>query len=180
MLTGDGGVCWLNALGVWSSAIDMLLPTGMGPCSAGYYCPEGSTRPDAVACGNVTVYCPQGAVGPLVTAPGWFSDGGTSDATRARQTPCVAGQHCIGGVSRPCDGGFYGTSPALSVSTCSGPCPAGYYCPSGTVTPVVCGSVAVYCPARSAGPTTVSPGYYSIGGAGVDTRSGQRCGAWLC
>jgi hypothetical protein len=30
-----------------------------GPCAAGYYCPENSTRADSVPCGNRTVYCPE-------------------------------------------------------------------------------------------------------------------------
>jgi len=55
-------------------------------------------------------------------------------------------------------------------------CHEGYWCPNASVTGKEreCGGAGVYCPWGSAEPVKVRPGYYSTGGSGPTTRTGER------
>jgi hypothetical protein len=59
--------------------------------------------------------------------------------------------------------------------SCGGTCFEGYYCPAGSVngTAFQCGNASVVCPAGSAAPAPVQPGFYSVGGATAATRNAQ-------
>ena len=88
-----------------------------GVCSAGYYCPAGSTNATSAAC-----------------PPGTYSDTGAAACTL-----CPAGRYgaALAAASSACDGpcaaGRYGDAPGATNDSCAGECPAGYACGSGTV-----------------------------------------------
>lgn len=84
--------------------------------------------------------------------------------TRSRQFPCERGLYCSAGVRYPCPGGRFGSSDMETSAKCTGTCAPGFYCPlaSTNSTARLCGDASVYCPAGSAVPTPVVPGYYSI------------------
>jgi hypothetical protein len=87
-----------------------------GVCTAGYYCPGGSTVGTTVGtnpsptvnCGNRTYYCPAGITAPLVTPAGYFTTPETiSSVNGVSYTVCPAGAYCTGGVQYPCPGGAW-------------------------------------------------------------------------
>ena len=123
-----------------------------GPCLHGYYCPAGSTRPDAELCDPACDGCTgPGASNCEVCAPGYRLSGGTcelcgtcgvanTDAgsceaqTRTHEVVCPAGAYCQGGLlSGLCQEGYY--CPSGSSTDTEEPCgDAGHYCPTGTAT----------------------------------------------
>ncbi len=74
-----------------------------------------------------------------------------------------------------CAAGRYGSG-ASTDSSCAGPCQAGYWCPERSSSDMAneCGDSSLYCPEGSARVTPVSSGFYSIGGSGNTTRTGQQ------
>jgi hypothetical protein len=48
-------------------------PLCAGPCSAGFFCPPGSTGPEERVCGDASVYCPPGSPAPRLVSAGHFS-----------------------------------------------------------------------------------------------------------
>lgn len=118
-----------------------------GNCSAGYFCPPGSTSATYAACGGDAFYCPAGVASPLSVSIGHYSTGGTS-STHTGQSQCAAGTYCAGGVSTECPGGTFGSGVGLVSSSCSGPCRAGHNCPAGSTnaTQLQCGGDSLYCP----------------------------------
>jgi len=60
-----------------------------GLCEAGFYCPEASTSPQQIACGNETVFCPEGSKEPLSVYPGYYTVGGRNEGIASH-----AGMHC--------------------------------------------------------------------------------------
>ena len=75
--------------------------------------------------------------------------------------PCPRGSYCSAGTKLPCPAGSYGNTSSLTSPVCSGPCPPGFFCPPGTADPLPCTRADSYCPAGSAAPQPVSPGFYS-------------------
>ncbi len=149
----------------------------VGPCAAGFYCPEGSTNATQLACGNATVYCPAESGASIPVSPGYYSDGNVNVTRRDRQTVCAAGQYCTDGEAKPCPATYFGRTPGLSLVVCSGLCPARYFCPQGTVDPLPCGGDTVFCAAGSSLPSSVFTGYYTTGGSGGNAsyyRTAQR------
>ncbi|TYZ58639.1 hypothetical protein PybrP1_009226 [[Pythium] brassicae (nom. inval.)] len=127
-----------------------------------------------------TLACEQIPLGRARYAP---AEANASIFAKAQQLPCERGFYCQAGVRSPCPGGRYGSSSKETSSTCSGACAAGYYCPLASTNSAmrVCGNANVFCPAGSAVPTPVLPGYYStrssltgsqqlLSGAGVALR----------
>ena len=53
----DGSLYPCDA-GRYGDDIGMTSPNCSGACEAGYYCPPGSTSPQAQDCGSALVYCP--------------------------------------------------------------------------------------------------------------------------
>ena len=152
-----------------------------GNCSAGYYCPEASTRPDQIPCGSSSVYCPPGSVQPTPVQEGYYTVGGMGPITRSDEAICEPGTWCEGGVVTSCPAGSYGATHGLSSPSCSGKCEAGYYCPTGSTSPVQipCGDHTVFCPAGSARPVPVSLGSYTAGGRNefIPATQGMYCRA---
>lgn len=78
---------------------------------------------------------------------------------------CEPGFQCNEGIKKPCPPGTF--SDTGGSSECN-TCPAGRYCPQvnttdteirGTINPIPCGNLSVYCPEGSSRPLIVPPGY---------------------
>ncbi|CAM9176752.1 unnamed protein product, partial [Choristocarpus tenellus] len=161
-----------------------------GPCAAGYYCPEGSTSSTAHKCGGVGMYCPEGSGAPTAVLEGFYGlhtgpEAGlkaaldTLNMTHSGQVLCEPGHYCNGGMKFQCDEGtFQWEYGILSQDQCL-PCKAGYFCPSYPADPSLnadeneCGGEDFFCPTRSAGPTPVDAGYFTVGGVSNTTRVAQ-------
>ena len=75
-----------------------------GACTAGYYCPEGSTTNQAAPCGvnasyplAPTVYCPPGSAAALPVTVGYYSIGAAPHLA-VNQSVCPLGTYCVGGI----------------------------------------------------------------------------------
>lgn len=96
-----------------------------GQCEAGYYCPIASTSATAFPCSfgvpgqPESVFCPAGSSSPLPVTVGYYSTDGAS-GLRSAQSACPPGSYCVAGVQAPCPGGYFGATPRLSSSSCSG------------------------------------------------------------
>lgn len=152
----------------------------------GWYCPAGSVSPYERACGDTSVYCPAASAAPTPVSPGYYTAAARFGNVTAyadmpegenhmglrhtAQTLCEPGNYCLSdGVRYQCPPGRYGSTPGLTVSSCSGPCLPGYYCGWGSTVPdrAQCGGADVFCKEGAALPQTVQPGYYSIDGEGA-------------
>ncbi|GMI10820.1 hypothetical protein TrLO_g15777 [Triparma laevis f. longispina] len=89
---------------------------------------------------------------------------------------CELGYKCPGGMNRvaclqgsfqadsgsttcnPCEAGTYQANPGQA--QCE-PCLEGHFCPTGTVTQIKCGSVALFCPSNSGTVQSADEGYYT-------------------
>jgi len=156
------GVKRLCAPGYWGGMFGMSNFNCSGTCSAGFLCPEGSTKPDEVMCGDPNFYCPPQSFAPIRVSEGYFSIGGT-ESTRSGQTIAPIGKYAHGGLLYTCRAGFYGASEGLTDGSCSGPCLSGFFCPTGSTSPVMkfCGGDEFYCPPASVGPIFVDMGFYT-------------------
>ena len=156
--------------GRYGGRVGLLNKTCSGLCSAGYYCPSGSTSPRMKQCNSDDVYCPEGSKEPTPVAPGHFS------VSRVSQEICKEGFYCTSGKAFACPAGRYGKSRGLKSSECDGPCRAGYFCRELSNDPQqnACGSANVFCEAGSAMPKPVHQGYYSIGGIDEAHRVDER------
>ena len=103
-------------------------------CTAGYFCPPGSTSPTFMECGGSHVYCPSGSSAPLKVDEGYYSTGGATDTTNSYQLPCMTGHYCVEGVMRKCPAGRYGSDTKLTSPDCSGLCELGHWCNAGSTT----------------------------------------------
>ena len=140
--------------GVFGSSVALASPECDGPCLHGYYCPPGSTTPDAKPCDEACFGCTGAGADACVTcAAGYVDQDGTcvecgdcgaanSDvgasceaSTRTHQAKCPWGMYCSDGLRQ----GF---------------CRAGHYCPQGSAVAdaVDCGNATVYCPSGSFAP----------------------------
>ena len=176
-----------------------------GSCSAGYFCPAGSISAQANVCGEGK-YCPAGSGSPQSPEAGLQLAGGGS-TTRTHVEACASGHTCVNGSATACPAGRYGSdglvceecgSPTYYCPEGSGTrvtvsvgyysvggnssqrtgqttCLPGTYCTSGVALP--CGSVAVWCPAAAAAPTTAQGGFYTVP-AGVN--ASRRTGVAEC
>ncbi|CAM9593374.1 unnamed protein product, partial [Ascophyllum nodosum] len=187
------------ASGTYGAVSGLSSPACSGPCDAGYVCGEGAKSPTEALCGGEgELFCPEGSsaqskagvgyytIGGIATATdfptadanvriGKVSDHPLSKATRTAEELCQPGYWCSGGLRHPCEPGSFGDAYGMTGSSCSGACSPGYICGSGSLSPEErpCGDPSVYCPGGNWEPSTVSPGYYSIGGDGATTRIGQ-------
>ena len=138
--TGGQGVCTNCSVGQYSTVVANAVGCGVCPagrygsttglstqscsgnCSAGYFCPAGSTN-------STDSMCPAGT----------YSFAGASACT-----PCPVGRYglnsglALATCSGNCSAGYYGNATGLTTSICSGPCPAGFACPAGSTAPVAC------------------------------------------
>ncbi|CAB1097353.1 unnamed protein product [Ectocarpus sp. CCAP 1310/34] len=97
-------------------------------------------------------------------------------STRSAERLCEPGFWCEAGFRYPCEAGTYGSDFGATQGSCSGFCEAGFVCRNGSVSPEEnpCGDSSVYCPWANSEPVKVSVGYYSVGGSGPTTRTGQE------
>ena len=136
--------------GYYGSSTTNSVNTCNGACSAGYYCPAGSTSSTQNACGlghycpagsGTYTNCPAGTYGSSTTlstsacsgqcSAGYYCPAGSTSAT---QNNCGAGNYCPAGSgsATPCPAGTYGSTANLQTSACSGQCACGHYCPAGS------------------------------------------------
>ena len=99
-----------------------------GPCGWGYYCPLGSTSPDAVHCPEGTFRDTTGAarVGDCFTC----TPGGYCPEASSEPVLCPPGQYCPSGaaVPVPCPKGRFGNNTGLSSESECRLCLPGFYC----------------------------------------------------
>ena len=78
----------------------------LADCEPGYYCQSGVKND----CGSANLICPNSSmISPYVVQTGYYSTGGTSNATRTDQTKCEPGNYCVGGGKKPCTDGKFAT-----------------------------------------------------------------------
>ena len=158
----QGGIRRLCAPGYWGESFGLTTYICSGPCSAGHLCPEGSTKPVEVVCGDPDFYCLPQSFKPIRVAIGSYSTGGI-ESTRTGQAIAHPGKYAVSGLLFTCRAGYYGASEGLSTPSCSGPCAPGFYCPTGSTSPVMraCGRDDLYCPASSVAPLKIFAGFYT-------------------
>lgn len=146
-----------------------------GLCGEGYFCPPGSTSPNALPCGNASVICPVGAFAPTIVSSGFYSIGGVNSSLNIAQLPCAPATYCVEGVSMDCPAGRWGNNGTGFSTICPNVCSAGFLCPARSTDQAPCGAVNVFCVdgVRHA----VPPGMYSTPESGPRD---QRTGAALC
>ncbi|CAM4612397.1 unnamed protein product [Lepidochelys kempii] len=124
-----------------------------GECWEGYYCAQGSDRPNPEArlqgqAGPCPPghYCPKGTAVPKRCPVGTFSTR-IKLSSETQCSPCLPGHYCNStGLQAPtgqCREGFYCTLGSTIASVpildkTGGPCPTGYFCPWGTSIPLAC------------------------------------------
>jgi hypothetical protein len=173
-----GGVRYGCPAGTYSTAFGATACDAV--CPAGHFCPRGSVEPRP--CDGTLAYCPEGSGVTLPVQPRHYAVSVPNDAhvrganLSTGQVFCPPGSYCVGGVRLACPTGRYGSAAGEIDPLCTGECDEGYYCPPGSTSPrqVSCGGAGLYCPRASAEPTAVAVGYYSVGGDGELTRTGQR------
>lgn len=134
----------------------------MKTCPKGHYCnATGMKKP--LVCGSSTVYCPLGSILPTPISEGFYSIGGSSNATREEQTLAPKNHFAKDGMLFECPGGHWGNASGLFSDECSGICEAGWYCPPASSSPrqIACGSENHFCPKGSSFPQLVRDGYYT-------------------
>ncbi|KAK6295630.1 hypothetical protein J4Q44_G00333430 [Coregonus suidteri] len=190
--------------GKYCSSAGLAVPTGQ--CSPRYLCIQGSvtSQPAGETTGGKCTagsYCPLGTSHMLLCPPGTFSsfEGAVSVAVCQ---PCVPGQYCANFghayPSGPCSAGFYcligsrtptpnhnATSTFLgeyggqSEAYCEA-CPSGFYCPvwGQTTTELRCPQ-GFYYPVGSAYPQPCDTGSY-CGQTGLEAPSGLCTPGYVC
>eukprot|EP00970_Alexandrium_tamarense_P019930 scaffold14630_cov221-Alexandrium_tamarense.AAC.1 len=139
-----------------------------GKCLAGYYCPEGSTSPTQVPCGNASVICPENSSNPRKVLTGYYSASehdillessySGPNSTQDTQLECEVGYYCKDGIKIVVHGlliNVFVASPLLVNSQ--------YQCPGGSfgryertsdVNSCEECRAGYYCPSYPNGPTT--------------------------
>eukprot|EP00947_MAST-08B_sp_MAST-8B-sp1_P003749 g3749.t1 len=115
-------------------------------------------------------------------------------STQVDEAPCPPGYYCKGGKRYECgegkalparwycpsskmdepmamDPAYYGGGGTTTTLTVATPCEAGFFCSAGERKE--CGGAGLYCPVKSASPTPVDSGFYSMGGTSANARTGQ-------
>ena len=62
-------------------------------------------------------------------------------------------------ICNPCEAGKFQANPGHA--ECN-ECPEGYFCPTGTVTPIECGSIALFCPSSAGLVQPATEGHYTL------------------
>ena len=120
---------------------DVVGMSSPNPCTAGFFCPEGTVDCEENPCPAGTFNTNtnlQSATDCTECSPGNYCPGGeiTSQTTCPLGYYCVAGQ--IGAFEHPCPGGTYGSSTGLSLASQCTDCDEGYYCPQGSTQQFEC------------------------------------------
>jgi hypothetical protein len=123
------GLKYLCLPGYYGDTYGQIHSNCSGPCLPGYLCPEGSTAPNEIMCGDPNKYCPANSHIPVPVVAGFYSVGG-DESTRSSQEQAPPGYFAFDGILYKCRAGYYGAVSGLSSSYCSGPCTVpGFYCP---------------------------------------------------
>ncbi|KAG9401129.1 hypothetical protein AC1031_009884 [Aphanomyces cochlioides] len=161
--------CLLCPAGTFGASPGLTTSNCSGLCTAGFYCPLGSTSSTQQECGPPKYFCPSGTSVRQVVAPGYYTTASSlarmglddsldlSPYQAAAQFPCDRGYYCIRGIRYACPPGTYGQTVGLETSDCSGLCPPGTFTASCRLFTVKEGS---YCPLASAMPTPCPPGVF--------------------
>ncbi|KAL8432734.1 hypothetical protein Efla_004403 [Eimeria flavescens] len=108
---------------------------GHGQCEKGYYCPEGSTNPLAVACPTGTYNPDPGGASLDACLP---CEGGKDCSVAGLSEPrkCPTSHYCPPGSSKPvpCPRGTYSAVNGLASESECDPCPKGKFCTRGGLT----------------------------------------------
>lgn len=150
--------------GFFGDSLKMTHEECSGSCSAGYYCPKGSSSKEQINCGGSNYYCPSQSAKPVLVSDGYYSIGSNDNSTRTGQEICPIGHYCKKGILYQCPGGSYGSKMGLSTPSCSGLCEEGFYCPAGSVSSRAfeCKGPEYYCPAGSSKKMSVAKSHHSI------------------
>jgi hypothetical protein len=149
-------------------------------CSAGFFCPSGSTSATQRLCGGAHLFCPPFSALPVPVTEGYYTTGPLSaprtpppaplqhsgdEQNRTSQTQCEGGFFCQAGKKFICPRGHFGSDIGMTDGKCSGECDPGYFCDEGATTPTqnLCGGPEVYCPRGSFRPTLAPRGFYTQG-----------------
>jgi len=149
------GFCWAGRYGNSSTSVS---PNCAGPCTAGYFCPNGSSSSTALECGSVGVYCPEGSAFPVVAQNGYFTIGGNDMQTQTSLQICDSGYFCVGGIRTECSAGTY--SPLTGASSCETCAPGSVANQTGSSTCFPC-SPGSYVPHSAFQCLLCTPGTYS-------------------
>lgn len=82
-----------------------------GECSAGYYCPPGSSSSEELECGDPSLYCPAGSGRPTPVPSGFYSlaeDDVHASTMAVRIELALWGSYASHGLLRRCPAGTYG------------------------------------------------------------------------
>ncbi|XP_071958738.1 uncharacterized protein [Antedon mediterranea] len=111
-----------------------------GPCQAGFYCSGSTILPNPVndTTGDICpqgYYCPEGSSGPEACSPGTYSN--TFENHNITDCiPCTAGKYCTGwGRVEPndyCDEGWFCPEGSTAAQPPGNECLAGHQCPVGS------------------------------------------------
>ncbi|KAM8904697.1 uncharacterized protein AB9W97_008232 isoform 6-T6 [Spinachia spinachia] len=172
LAASDPDACLPCPAGMFCSQPGLSQPTGL--CEAGYYCPAGSTSPNATEYQrNSTIghlcrpghYCPPGSGYPLPCQPGSFS---ISHGLRGVDgcLPCPPGRFCDRpaiaelSVALPCRAGYVCLGGSSSATPSDGShgylCPSGHSCPVGSAREAPC-EAGTYSPATGAAHCSICP-----------------------
>ncbi|OQR97987.1 hypothetical protein THRCLA_06800 [Thraustotheca clavata] len=143
--------CVLCPAGTFGSMPGLTTCHCSGLCTAGFFCPMGSTISTQQMCGGPNYFCPKGTSSRIVVSVGYYtvssSDPGTGlddsveygIAARANaQFICDPGYYCNRGIRYACPAGTYGNNTGLTTATCTSICPPGFYCPLASILPLAC------------------------------------------
>ena len=141
--------------GRYGSTEGLTAATCTGACSAGYYCPAGSTSATQNKCsaGN---YCPAGSGSQTACPSGYGSSAAGSDAESDCYLTTTAGKYiatknsstqstCTKGYYCPATNIYYGSTGKQTT------CPAGSYCPAGSGSATACTSLGSFYTSSAAG-----------------------------
>ena len=141
--------------GRYGSTEGLTAATCTGACSAGYYCPAGSTSATQNKCsaGN---YCPAGSGSQTACPSGYGSSAAGSDAESDCYLTTTAGKYiataksstqstCTKGYYCPATNIYYGSTGKRTT------CPAGSYCPAGASAATACTSLGSFYTSSAAG-----------------------------
>ena len=161
--------------GKWCPPGSTALDQG-GPCPAGYWCPQGMDR---IAC-PVGSYCT--AVGASTTPTffscslGYFCPVGSSSLDQGG--PCPGGYYCPGGNPQYCSVGQY-CPRGSSILNQGGICAGGYYCAAGAER-ITC-PAGTYCTIGTVNPPqSCSAGKYCPAGSSVVDQAGPCPAGTFC
>ncbi|EEY68393.1 uncharacterized protein PITG_04849 [Phytophthora infestans T30-4] len=139
----DGAKCLPCPGGTFGAVPGLASSSCSGLCTAGFFCPKGSTSSREKLCGASTFYCPSGSAERHPVDEGYYTvtfptDQSDLPSSAGEQIRCDKGYYCVLGTRRACPAGVFGESTRVTTPECSASCPKGSYCPEATVVPIPC------------------------------------------